>query len=160
MCAVHIWGLFLESSEKPVVKMHFACFEKLVFRIFFNVKNKKNKTIAKFGGSENYDTRKISGFFEKQAPPYKLNVSGWHFRLQKLWFLAGQPSHVIPVLCPLQCHYLSWYLYDHHRLRCYQWDSVSPFFGYFCSFLPFFVGRFSCHLTSMATACSVCYSLF
>lgn len=38
---------------------------KLVFRLFFNVKNKKNKTIAKFGGSENYDTRKISGFFEK-----------------------------------------------------------------------------------------------
>ena len=52
MCAVHIWGLFLESSEKLVVKMHFACFEKLVFRLFFNVKNKKNKTIAKFGGSE------------------------------------------------------------------------------------------------------------
>lgn len=76
MCAVHIWGLFLESSEKPVVKMHFACFEKLVFRLFFNVKNKKNKTIAKFGGLElrrcrdkgNYDTRKISGFFWETGP--------------------------------------------------------------------------------------------
>lgn len=64
---------FLKAPKSQLLKCNLLVLKSWSFDFFFNVKNKKNKTIAKFGGLElrrcldkrNYDTRKISGFFEK-----------------------------------------------------------------------------------------------